>query len=67
MAYMLPFSRFPEKPCEEGTISLALTGPEHFPALGLGGLDILWAKEASPPSHPFLATLGLRMLVIAGP
>lgn len=67
MAYMLPVSRFPEKWCEEGSILLALTGPEHFPALGLGGLDILWAKGASPSSHPFLAMLGLRMLVIAGP
>lgn len=61
-AYMPPFSWFPKKPCEE-TISLALTGPEHFPASGLGALDILCAMEATATSHPFPATLGLRMLV----
>lgn len=33
-------------------LSLALTGPEHFPALSLGTLDIVSAKEAAP-SSPF--------------
>lgn len=50
---MPPFSWFPEKPCEQETVSLALTGPEHLALLGLGGLDLLWAKEAALPPTPF--------------
>lgn len=38
--------------CMRRRLSLALTGPEHFPASGLGALDILSAKEAAP-STPF--------------